>query len=108
MHERSSDISRQVAVLLDVGGGNGALVLHTGPELAGTEIHVSPSAPDGTRTHAEVHQRSVSSGGTAYAAVFPALRPGSYTLWATDARSLGEALVTEGRVTDVTASLRPA
>ena len=56
-------------VMLDLGPGVGALVLHTGADLHGVEIEVSPAGRDGERSHKQVHERPV-AGRPLYGAVF--------------------------------------
>ncbi len=84
--------------MLNVGQGTGALILYTGPELAGQEIEISPAgAADGReisahRTHALVRERAgiaarspsradEADGALAYAAVYDALPAGRYAIW---------------------------
>ena len=84
-------------VMLELGPGAGALILNTPPELNGTEIDISREA-DARRTHSQVRPRHV-TGGTRYAAVYPDLLPGSYTIWHGDARPALTVTVTSGAVT---------
>jgi hypothetical protein len=65
-------------VVLDLGAGIGALVLYTPPALDGEEIEIS--RPGHARTHSRVRPR-VTSAGTRYAAVYPGLPAGQYTIW---------------------------
>jgi len=81
MHEHLSGPSGSGSVVLELGSGVGALVLHTPRELDGREIEVSPL--DGTavrRTHSLVRPRTTGRG-TQYAAVYPQLAAGTYTIW---------------------------
>ena len=78
-HDHSTD-ARPEHVMLDLGPGVGALVLHTGAELHGAEIEISPAGHDGERSHKQVHERPV-AGRPLYAAVFDRLSAGDYTLW---------------------------
>ena len=61
--------SRPEHVMLDLGPGVGALVLHTGADLHGVEIEISPSGSDEDRSHKQVHERPA-GGRPVYAAVF--------------------------------------
>jgi hypothetical protein len=70
-------------VVLELGPGAGALVLLTPAEMNGTEIDISLSGDPGHRTHSLVRPRHV-AGGTQYAAVYPGLPPGEYTVWRDD------------------------
>ena len=67
-HDHSTD-ARPEHVMLDLGPGVGALVLHTGADLHGAEIEISPAGRDDERSHKQVHERPV-GGRPLYAAVF--------------------------------------
>ena len=67
-------------VMLDLGPGAGALVLHTDADLHGVEIEISPAGRDEERSHKQVHERPV-AGRPLYGAVFDSLPAGEYTLW---------------------------
>jgi hypothetical protein len=68
-------------VVLELGPGAGALVLYTPADRDGAEIEVSLAGATGRRTHSMVRPRHV-AGSTVYAAVYPDLPPGDYTIWA--------------------------
>jgi hypothetical protein len=84
MAESALGPSGSGSVVLDLGPGIGALVLHTRPELDGQEIQISPQddAAAGPATHSRVRQRHT-AGGVRYAAVYPDLAAGLYRLWHT-------------------------
>ena len=84
------------SVVLDLGPGSGALVLHTPPELNGAEIEVG--APGRPRTHSRVRPR-VTEAGTQHAAVYPALPPGEYLIWRNADTPAMTITVAGGRVT---------
>jgi hypothetical protein len=84
-------------VVLELGPGAGALVLTTPPELDGAEIHISTTG-ESYRTHSIVRRRHV-AGSTQYAAVYPSLPPGSYTVWRASGDPLTTAIITGGAVT---------
>jgi hypothetical protein len=93
------------SVILDIGPGTGALVLYTGPDLAGAEIEISPHARPARRTHAQVRQRhgqprNSSDAYIRYAAVFPALPAGRYTIWHDANIPAGTLTITGGQVTE--------
>ena len=68
-------------VVLELGADVGALVLYTPAELDGREIEISPEeAVTGPRTHSMVRPRHMTNG-TRYAAVYPGLPAGRYTVW---------------------------
>jgi hypothetical protein len=85
-------------VVLDLGPGIGALILHTPQELNGHEIEISPSGICGARrTHAQVRERPVDTG-TGYAAIYPGLAAGRYTIWRDHGTSAGTVMVAGGKV----------
>jgi hypothetical protein len=67
-------------VVLDIGDGAGALIVHTDPEMHGVEIEISPVGDDGRRSHKQVLERKIDDD-PAFTAVFDRLPPGEYTLW---------------------------
>ena len=88
------------SVVLEVGGGTGALVLHTPADLAGQEIEISPvsAGPAAHRTHSLVRERNTSAG-TSYAAVYPGVAAGDYTLWRDDTTPAAVITINGGQVT---------
>ena len=88
------------SVILDLGGSVGALILATPPELHGQEIEISPAdGGAGTRrTHAMVRRRETGAG-SSYAAVYPGLAAGAYTVWRTASTPGGTIVVEGGQVT---------
>lgn len=87
------------SVLLDLGPGTGALILRTGPEANGREIEISPVGDHGGhRTHSAVRPREVPRG-TQYAAVYPGLAAGMYTVWRDERQPDGEVTIAEATVT---------
>ena len=88
------------SVVLDLGPGIGVLVLDTPAELAGREIEISPASggPAARRTHSLVRERNTSAG-TSYAAVYPGVAAGDYTLWRDDATPAAVITIDGGQVT---------
>jgi len=91
-------VSGSGTVVLELGAGAGALVLHTPPDLDGREIEISLDGSDGRRTHSVVRPRHV-AGDTRYAAVYPELPPGTYTIWVDPASPVIAVRITGGSVT---------
>jgi hypothetical protein len=87
-------------VVLELGPGAGALVLDTPAEMSGAEIDISLASSRGHRTHSMVRPRHV-AGGTRYAAVYPGLSPGEYTIWREDGTAAVTVVVAEGTATTV-------
>ena len=91
--------SHSGSVVLNVGPGVGALVLHTPAGLDGREIEISPfGRPDARRTHSQVRERRT-GGGVQYAAVYPDLAAGNYTIWRDASTPAGQVTIDGGAVT---------
>jgi len=82
------------SVALDIGGGAGALLLHTGADRVGEEVELE-RVDQGWRTHVAVLTRRV-GGLVRHAAVFASLPAGDYVVCST-----GECVrVEDGAVTE--------
>lgn len=91
--------SQDGTVMLDIGGDVGALVLHAPPTMAGREIEISLAVDGSPRRHVAVRERR-GPRGARYAAIYPSLLAGEYTLW-DDARPADTVRITGGEVTEV-------
>src|SRR5260221_14525732 len=80
MHELYSARKHPEFVVLEIGEGVGALIVHADREPQGVESEISPAEDDGRRSHKEVLERDA-GGKSAYTAVFDQLPAGTYTLW---------------------------
>ncbi|MGN6677574.1 MAG: hypothetical protein ACTHKL_07280 [Streptosporangiaceae bacterium] len=99
MAEAVSGPSTSGSVVLDLGPGTGALVLHAPPELDGAEIEISrPADAPGSRTHSLVRRREL-PGRVQFAAVYPGLPPGDYVIWRDSTSQASRVTVTSGQVT---------
>jgi hypothetical protein len=88
------------SVVLELGGDIGALVLQAPAALLGREIEISPAGAGphaSRRTHAVVRERRTAAG-VSYAAVYPAVPAGRYTVWRDSGTPLGKVAVSGGRV----------
>jgi hypothetical protein len=95
------------SVVLDLGPGQGALVLHTPPELDGLEIEISPLGDEHVRrTHSQVRQRRTGVG-VLYAAVYPELPPGEYAVWGESDQRAMTVTINGGVVTTATLTDQP-
>jgi hypothetical protein len=92
--------SGQGTVLLNIGAGIGALIIHTPGSLHGHEIEVSPVADPATRTHAAVRARYV-RGGVLWSVVIDNLAEGRYVVWRDPVTPLAEVDVVGGAVAEV-------
>lgn len=96
----SSPSDRQIASMtdadnpLDVGGDVGALILFTSPTLTGNQIDLAPDDGHEPHTRSAVLERNLAQG-VSFAAVYPHLREGSYTIEGSDQR----VTIVGGRVT---------
>jgi len=97
MHEPVPGPSRSGSVVLDLGPGIGALILYTPADLDGEEIEISCDEPGARRTHSQVRPRQM-PGETRYAAVYPSLPAGRYTIWRDEHGPAAAVTVTGGQV----------
>jgi hypothetical protein len=87
-------------VVLELGANVGALALFTPAELDGREIEISrDDDPGARRTHSAVRPRHMAAL-TRYAAVYPDLAAGTYTIWADSSRPAGRVVIAGGRITN--------
>ncbi len=91
--------SGQGTVVLSIGAGFGAIVIHTPGSLHGHEIEVSPVADAAARTHAAVRARYV-RGGVRWSVVIDSLPEGRYIVWRDPVTPLAEVEVAGGAVTE--------
>jgi hypothetical protein len=86
-------------VVLNLGAGIGALVLHTPASMDGDEIEISRTGgPAAVRTHSQVRERRTSSS-VKYAAVYPDLPAGDYTIWRDAATPVAAVTIAGGSIT---------
>ena len=87
------------SVVLELGGDIGALVLYAPARLHGTEIEIGleSGGPRGRLTHSLVRER-VTAAGISYAAVYPDVPAGRYTIWGDDGVPVGTAVISGGQV----------
>jgi hypothetical protein len=88
------------SVVLDLGPGIGALILDGPAELSGREIEISPArgGAGARRTHSLVRERRTGAG-LSYAAVYPGLTVGDYTIWQDADTPVATITVHSGQVT---------
>ena len=99
MTEPAAGPSGPGTVVLNLGPGTGALVLYTPADLDGAEIEISrDDNPGARRTHSQVRQRQL-PGQTRYAAVYPDLAAGRYTIWRDQRTPAAAVTVAGGEVT---------
>jgi hypothetical protein len=99
MTEPAAGPSGPGTVVLELGAGIGALILYTPADLDGAEIEISRDDNPGVRrTHSQVRQRHMATV-TKYAAVYPDLQAGQYTIWRDEHSPAAAVTITGGRVT---------
>jgi len=96
------------SVVLELGDTVDVLVLEATAELNGREIEISPvggadhhddhAHAHAHRTHSMVRERGTAAG-TSYAAVYPGLAVGTYTVWRDRDTPVGAVTIDGGRVT---------
>lgn len=98
-HSHATGATGAGSVILELGGQIGVLVLHAPAELHGQEIEISRCDCDAPtrRTHSLVRQRETASG-TSYAAVYPGVPAGRYTVWRDTTTAAGTVTVRGGQV----------
>src|SRR5262249_22801129 len=98
-HEPHLPPSRVGTVVLDIGDGVGALVVHAPAAMCGIEIEIAFRGETDAFTHTEVRERRLPAA-SVYAGVFPALTAGDYTLLDADAHRLQDLTIRSGQVTE--------
>ena len=101
MTEPTAGPSGPGTVIMELGAGIGALVLYTPADLDGEEIEISratsPAILGSRRTHSRVRPRHM-PGETRYAAVYPGLPAGRYTVWRDERSPAATVTVAGGQV----------
>lgn len=98
-HHHTLAPSGQGTVVLNIGAGIGALVIHTPGRLHGHEIEVSPVDDPARRTHAAVRARYVHDG-VLFSVVIDSLPGGRYVIWRDAVTPLAEVDIAGGSVTE--------
>ena len=99
-HESPLPPSGIGTVVLDIGEGVGALVVHAPAVLCGAEIELARPGSSEPVTHTEVRERRL-PGGPVFAGVFSALTAGDYRLLPVGAHPGRDLTIRSGRVTEV-------
>lgn len=89
------------ALVLDIGGDIGALIVYADEPWLGAEVDLSPvGVPRSHHLHTMVRRRRV-SGYDVFAGLYPEVQQGSYTIWApTNGSPLGTVEVIGGQVAE--------
>jgi hypothetical protein len=98
-HEHYAARSHPEFVVLEIGDDLGALIVHTGPDMHGVEVEISPSGDDSQRSHKQVLER-FSGGRSAHTLVFDQLPAGGYTLWAGSEAKVRDVVVRAGEIAE--------
>lgn len=78
-YEHHHGAARGAAVVLDIGGDVGAVIVYLGDHSVGAELDIQPVGEPARRFHTGVHDRDV-DGIVTRVAVFPEVRTGRYEL----------------------------
>ncbi len=86
------------ALVLDIGGHVGALILFADESCLGQEIDLTPAGrPRSHHLHTMIRRRRAVDR-EFIAGVYPELRAGAYTVWGLDGGSLGDVTIIGGEV----------
>jgi hypothetical protein len=96
-HEHYASRPHPEFVVLEIGDELGALIVHTGPEMHGVEVEISPAEDDDQRSHKQVLERFAGDRST-HTLVFDQLPAGHYTLWSGDVAKVRDVVVRPGEV----------
>lgn len=99
-HARHAARTHPEAVVLDLGGDVGALILYTDPSMLGVEVEISACGQDDRRSHKEVLEREINRQ-PVYSAVFDDVRAGRHTLWLHDIARARGVVVAGGAVAEI-------
>lgn len=100
-HNHATGPTEAGTVVLELGADVGALVLYTPAELHGQEIEISRYGAGSARTHSLVRERHTGVG-VSYAAVYPGVKAGEYTIWRDPDTPAGTVTVVGGQVAEFT------
>jgi hypothetical protein len=98
-HDHTLVPSGQGTVMLNIGAGIGALIIHTPAGMHGQEIEISPVTDLAVRKHAAVRARYV-HGGVVWSEVIDNLPEGRYVIWRDPITPLEQVDVNGGAVTE--------
>jgi len=87
-------------VVLEIGEGLGALVVHTDAAMHGVEIEISHAGRPRDGSHKQVLERGTPER-PQFTAVFDALQAGTYSLWTEEGERRSHIEVVDGHVTEL-------
>lgn len=94
------------AIVLDIGGDVGALILYADPDWLGVEIDLTPDgSPRSHHVHTMIRRRRTAQR-EVIAGVYPELVAGTYTLWHPDGNQLARVEIRGGTVAEIDARTR--
>lgn len=91
------------ALVLDIGGDIGALVLYADECLIGREIDLTPASEHVQGVHTAIRRRRA-NGADVVCGVYPQLLAGRYTVCGVAGSPIGTVVIEGGRVTEVDAA----
>src|SRR5437764_13017863 len=99
-HEHYAARPHPEFVVLEIGPGVGALIVHTDAAMHGVEVEISPSEDDSRRSHKQVLERFI-GGQPAYTLVYDRLAAGTYTLWTDGVARVRDVWVRDGEIAEL-------
>jgi hypothetical protein len=88
------------ALVLDIGGDVGALIIYADEACLGSEIDLTPvGARQSHLIHTMVRRRRATNRDI-IAGLFPELREGRYTVWGLDGGPIGEVTIVGGQISE--------
>lgn len=87
------------AVIADIGGDRGALVLYAPESMVGSEIEIGPTDGD-VKTHVAVRERRVGQN-RLFAAFYPSVGAGEYVVWNLNSHPAGMVTIVGGEVAEL-------
>jgi hypothetical protein len=96
----SATTAASAGVALDIGAGQGALVIYPSERFRGREIEISRPHVDGHRVHTGVHERATETG-SVLTAIFGSLPAAEYVIWTDDTTEGPLVTVPDGAVAEL-------
>lgn len=86
--------------MVDIGAGYGALVLYAGADKRGLEPEIHPVGRPDDRQHVWVLERATAGPDPVFAAVYPSLPAGRYSICSPDGKPAQEVDVPDGAIAE--------
>ena len=88
------------ALVLDIGGDVGALIVYAEETCLGSEIDLTPAgSPQSHQVHTMIRRRRATNRDV-IAGLFPELPRGTYTVWGLSGKPIGEVTIVGGQISE--------